>query len=336
MKKKAIFTITACSIAALLLTGVLIVGLANGGFGVSALLKEDEAPLSGSGRQYEYTWDPEESEVSGLDVEWINGSVEVKVGNSDLLRITEWSDHSLKEKEKLQLSSSGGTLKIKWNDQFIIFGIFHNERKDLLVELPRAVAEHMDELSCSNTSGNIELGGMAAQEIDISSTSGDLKLSELEGEEAALSTTSGAIRLEHSSLSETLDITTVSGSMELSGITADAVNLDTVSGAAVYSGSAREWKASSVSAPLTAELSNCPEKADLEAVSGSLTLAIPENPGFEVEYSSISGLFSSEFPVTGNQGKSGRALYAGGNSSFSFSTTSGDMKVLKAAGTPQT
>ena len=327
MKKSAIFTIVACSITVVVLVGVLAVGLMSDGFGVISLFHgETGGPMD---QEYTYGWDPSETDVDGLDISWINGTVDIKVGSDGIIHIIERSNRELKDQEKLQLSSSGGTLKIKWNQEFISFGLFHNMSKDLTVEVPKELADQLEKLSCANTSGTIRVSGFTAEELSVSSISGDLELSALSAEQAEFTTTSGSIQADSVHALDELNVSTTSGSVNVSGAEAKRADLSTVSGSVNYEGSAEEFSAGSVSASVDAELSACPESADLESVSGSLELTIPENDGFEAEYSSISGGFSSDFPVTGDTGKSGRVLYGKGKAKFEFSTTSGDMRVLK-------
>lgn len=334
MKKKAAFTLVACSIAALFLICVLAVGLSQNGFGIFKLAGEASAGWSkAAGDTYEYTWDPVETDVTGLDIDWINGEVEVKVGAGDLIRITERpASGKLEEQKRLKLSTSGDNLRIQWDQGFrlISFGIFVNNRKDLTVELPRSFAGAMGEMLCENTSGRIHVAGLTAKKMSVSSTSGSIKLSDLKLEKGLdIDSTSGEIEAADVTLGETVSVSTTSGTVTLSNVQAKKADLDTVSGALTYLGSAEEFDGSSVSAAIRGEFVNCPEKVDLNAVSGGLTLVLPENDGFETEYSSVSGDFSSDFPVTGGSGKSGRAKYASGAASFQFSTTSGDMKILK-------
>lgn len=331
MKKKAVFTIVACSIAALLLTGVLAVGLYSDGFGLFFLFdRETDSPEIGK-NQYDYTWDPAESEVSGLDVEWSAGPVHLKVSNDKVIRITERCGKRLEEKDRLVLSSSGNVLEIRWSEKnFFLFNFFQNYEKELEVEVPKEVAENLELLECSNVSGTLSASGFAAESMEFSSTSGNLELSDLKGEEGECSTTSGDITLEEASLSEKLDVNTTSGIMRFSNVQAEETDISTVSGDLEYNGTAKSFSASSVSAELEANLGNCPEEVDMEAVSGELILEIPENDGFEVDFSSISGNLSSDFPLSGDTGKSGRALYSSGKAKFSFSTTSGNMRILKS------
>lgn len=67
----------------------------------------------------------------------------------------------------------------------------------------------------------------------------------------------------------------------------------------------------------------------MTSVSGGLTLALPEDAGFEAAFSSMSGEFRSDFPVSGDRGPSGRALYGDGRCKLEFATTSGSMVVAR-------
>lgn len=329
-KKQAVFTLAACSIAALVLLGVLAVGLRSDGFGLGKLMK-GEAGLSKEGNyKYEYSWDPEGSQVTGIDMEWINGTVELKVGSGKDIQIIETAGRNLDDGEKLELSSSDGTLKIKWKHQLISFSLFQNHYKNLTVEVPKELAGSLEELTCANTSGKIDASGFTAEKQHFSSASGDIFLSDMKGESLDISSTSGGLFLENGAFEEKFCASNTSGEMEFTGVKAGKADLNTVSGEVSYHGAAGEFNANSVSGGVRGTLSACPEKADLDSVSGSLALAVPENPGFEVEFSSVSGSFSSDFPVTGDTGKSGRALYSSGKAKLSFSTTSGDMEVRKA------
>lgn len=329
-KKQAVFTLAACSIAALVLLGVLAVGLRSDGFGLGKLMK-GEAGLSKEGNyKYEYSWDPEGSQVTGIDVEWINGTVELKVGSGKDIQIIETAGRNLDDGEKLELSSSDGTLKIKWKHQLISFALFQNHYKNLTVEVPKELAGSLEELTCANTSGKIDASGFTAEKQHFSSASGDIFLSDMKGDSLDISSTSGGLFLESGAFEEKLSASNTSGEMDFTGVKAGKADMSTVSGDISYSGAANEFNANSVSGGVRGTLSACPEKADLDSVSGSLALAVPENPGFEVEFSSVSGSFSSDFPVTGDTGKSGRALYSSGKSKLSFSTTSGSMEVRKA------
>lgn len=325
-KKQAVFTLTACSIAVLVLLCVLAVGLSGDFFGLDVLKQEQETGRLEDGQYtYETTWDQNEAEVTGLDVEWINGQVNLQVGG-DVIKITERSSKTLDSGEKLKLSYSGGTLKIKWENKFINFSLFENTYKDLTIQVPREVAGSLAELACANTSGKIQAAGFTAEEFDFSTASGDMSLADLSGEEADIATTSGKVDLENVNLSEDFHASSTSGELSLSGVRADKADLNSVSGNITYTGKADSLKASVVSARVLCELSACPKEANLNSVSGGLTLAIPENKGFEAKHDSVSGDFSCDFP-TADKGE--WAVYGSGGAKLIFSTTSGNAEIVK-------
>ena len=86
---------------------------------------------------------------------------------------------------------------------------------------------------------------------------------------------------------------------------------------------------STISGVVEAALAACPQQARMTSVSGGLTLALPEDAGFEAAFSSMSGEFRSDFPVSGDRGPSGRALYGDGRCKLEFATTSGSMVVAR-------
>lgn len=329
-KKQAVFTIICCSVAVLILLGVLAVGLQSDGFGLGALRRGDVAEAAENGAySYVDTWDPEETAVSGLDVEWVNGTVEIKPSKEKVIRIKETSDRALADNERLRLSFSGGVLKIKWENKIINFSLFQNRYKSLTIQVPEEVAGSLKSLKCATASGDIRVSGFTAAKQEFSSASGSLELSGLSGEEGEFSTTSGDVGLAGGDFSKELEASTTSGKVELSGVKTEEVTLNTVSGDVSYTGAAGKADANSVSGAVRYELDSCPEEGDFDSVSGPLILTIPENGGFRADYSSISGKFSSDFPVTGGSGKSGQAVYSSGKARLSFSTTSGDMEVRK-------
>ena len=117
--------------------------------------------------------------------------------------------------------------------------------------------------------------------------------------------------------------------LELRDVAAGRAELSSVSGGLWYQGQADELSAGTISGAVEAALAACPQQARMTSVSGGLTLALPEDAGFEAAFSSMSGEFRSDFPVSGDRGPSGRALYGDGRCKLEFATTSGSMVVAR-------
>lgn len=324
MKKKNFFIIFSAVLAVLFAGGVSVAvwGTMSDG---------NDLPLI----SYESTWNPEEYAVNGLDIEWINGDVNIVVSSGSVIKITEQSGEELSDRDRLSLSRDDGILKIKWRDALVSFGIFHNKTKALTVEVPKELAKSMEKLECTTTSGEITASGFSAETVRISSTSGGLQLSSISGESADFSTVSGKISVNGATLADSLRVSTTSGEIALENVRTNTAALNTISGAVTYRGTAEEIKANSVSGAVTAELAAAPNTADMNSVSGGLTLKIPQNSGFDAEFSTISGVFKTDFEASGvgsdgaSTAKSGRVLCGKGESTLSFATTSGEINIVK-------
>ena len=168
---------------------------------------------------------------------------------------------------------------------------------------------------------------ITAQETCVRSGTGDLFLSGLQGETIQVSTNSGALRWQGGAAQD-LEVELGSGSGELVNVEAEACRLSTVSAPVTYTGSGRQMEVCTVSGPVRAELSACQEEGTFQAVSGSLEVALPDNPGFEARCQSLSGTFVSEFPGKSAQG----VLYGAGGPLLQFSTTSGDVHIQRRSG----
>lgn len=374
MKKSLIFTIVTCSIAVVLLSGVLAYGLISDGFekiwrdddivdidtsddydefeGVDddgfdefADPEEDsdadsdelenktlaKATSTKNGVEYEVIWKDAEY-VSSLDISWISSKVDVKiVEDGSTIRIVETANRKLKSDEQMRISQAGGKLQIKWNNQLFNFFMTKNHRKSLLVEIPKNVATKMRDIEVSSVSGDIDIDNFVCDNLEVSTTSGNMEIPAIKvAEEATFSTVSGKIDVNGLECEKLLANST-SGDINLENMTAETVSANGVSGAVKFSGKAKDIAASVVSASVDFSLAEAPQKADLNSVSGDLTILFPKASGFAVDYSTVSGEFSSDYEVSGTQGKMSGDLTHGnaseGAPKLDFSTTSGDMTI---------
>lgn len=322
MKKRWIFTGVTVLLAVFFLGSVLAVGKSTDWFGFRELASPGPADWS---YDYQTTWDPSVSSVDGLNISWSNGPVTVCVGEGSVITITEYSNRSLKEEERMEISSSGSTLKIQWDHSLLPLGVFQNLEKRLMVEVPREIASQMEEFTCGNVSGAISVDDLSARRIQVFSAAGDLNLAGLQGEEAQVSSVSGNIKLAMGTVG-TLTAGTDSGRLEGYQIQAQECHLSNITGDLDYSGSGDKVFVDTVSGAVSMELSACPQEGDFRSVSGKISLTVPDNDGFEAECSSVSGHFSSEFPGTG---EGGSLRYGLGGAKLRFATTSGDVAVRR-------
>ncbi len=325
-KKRAVFTIVAGVLAVAILSGVLLLGLRNNGFGF--LVQAREKGGQPFGHDYTVEFDPQEDPVEALDINWQAGPVEIVPGKSSRIRVTETCSRELSDEEHMMVMVNGGTLEVQWDhNKFRFLGwlpFFAESEKALVIELPPEIASALESVECSNVSGETAAEGLSCEEGSFSSVSGALVLTDLRCEgQCELSTTSGDAVAQGLS-AQSLTASTTSGALNFEDTAVLDAELDTVSGEMYFEGKAQRFSHSAISGVSHAELAACPEELDMSSVSGEITLVLPPNACFRAQHSSVSGEFGCDF--AGKQGTYGAGQPQG---DLSFSTTSGDILILQ-------
>ena len=95
-----------------------------------------------------------------------------------------------------------------------------------------------------------------------------------------------------------LEISTASGKVSLQNCSVDSVKMSSASGNLDFSGSLQTLEFDGVSARADIAVSNAPEKIKMDSVSGDLNLTLPEDCGFTLSKSTLSGSLKTDFEVT--------------------------------------
>ena len=248
--------------------------------------------------------------VHSLEINWVSGQVELVPWEGSELRITETANRPMSDDERMRQTLENGVLTVEWTRKRRRIGPM-NLRKRLVVEIPAGVPLRRVEVNSVSAPVRLE-GTAAALELTVSTVSGKLEAFDL--------------------AAPALKLTTVSGKLELQGFAGDTVSLNTVSGKLTAHGAARVLETETVSGKLVLSLEDLPENLRANSVSGKIdtTLVLPpEDPrGFTVSYESLSGLFESDFPLTGELKKHhGTGVYGDGSHRISMETTSGKMEL---------
>ena len=259
----------------------------------------DEARVSASG-------------IQKIKIDWVAGSVNLRVGTADEIVFSESSYRSLTDRQKMRYSvSDSGVLEIRYCDNLDnIFNWFNVDAnmpaKSLTMEVPASLIGQLTNLEVETVSSNIDLSGVFGTKTDLSSVSAEINCADIAVDELEISTTSGSIVCENATAKE-LDINNVSGSIRAEG-EFDEVQAETVSG------------------EVKLAFANLPEKIKVDGVSGSITVSLPENADFTAKLDTVSGSLSCAF--AGTLG-SDLVVVGNGNASYRFSTVSGSLKIEK-------
>ena len=240
------------------------------------------------------TTDSFSAQITNLDIEWVAGSIIIQTDDTiSEIRIEETAP--IESDYQMVCQQYGQTLKIQYcNDSQKVRLIGINENDAVSKDLIITVPANWN----CNT---LEIDA-AATEVTVYS----LQMNEL-------------------------DFDGASGKLTLDNCEIGVLDIDTTSGDVEFSGRLNELDFDAASARFEGEFLNVPHGINLEAISGDLTVVLPEHSGFYLELDTVSGSFDSDFDfhTTG-------AHYECGDSAckIKISAMSGDVSILKGTPTP--
>lgn len=264
--------------------------------------------------------------VKHLEIQWLTGHVEIQRSDGDRVEFEETADRQLSDDLTMRWWLDGETLHIKFcNTGRWDIG---NLQKTLTVTLPNDLP--LESAKITTLSADIEAPELTVNEIDWSTTSGGMTAQLLDTEHIDARTISGTMDLTSYADAKEVEADSTSGSISLNlGIVED-LDVGTVSGkvqiAAVKSA---QTELDSTSGAIALYLKEASGACKIGSVSGAVTLALPENAQFAVEFKTVSGSFNSEIELR----KDGNTYLAGsGQNRFEISTTSGSLEICKENG----
>ncbi|MBQ8831397.1 MAG: DUF4097 family beta strand repeat protein [Oscillospiraceae bacterium] len=226
-----------------------------------------------------------DEDIRAVEINWVAGNIDFVIGG-DVITVKEECFGSVDSDEMMSCRVENGTLKIGYSDERITFvGLdFSDAEKHLTVTVPEHLVSEITRISVDAVSSEINLGGFELR---------------------------------------SLTINTVSGSSELYDITADIFEADTVSGNVTAAENCSFGKADidTVSGSAFLSLDTVPNEFGFDSTSGNVTLELPADAEFELEFDRTSGELELEFAAV----KRGDEYIVGsGRNEFSIETTSGD------------
>lgn len=252
------------------------------------------------------------SDIQKIKIDWVAGSVNLRVGTSDEIVFSESSYRDLTDRQRMRYTvSDSGVLQIHFcEDLDNIFDWFDLDAnmpaKTLTMEVPASLIGQLTNLEIETVSAGIDLSGIYGVKTELSSVSGAIHCADVAAEELDLSATSGAIVTENSS-AQMLDLENVSGSIQIEG-EYTSIDVDTVSGGT------------------NLVLANNPESIKVDSVSGSVTVALPEGANFTAKLDTVSGSLSCAFPGTLGDDM---VVVGDGDANYRFNSVSGNVKIEK-------
>ena len=236
-----------------------------------------------------------EDSVKDFDIELVSASLKVTVGSGSKVNVKITTN--LPEDRRPVAKLDGSKLVIKTQKNIVNNFNFGQYRTSVEITVP----------SSFNKSSYA-----SSRDIKIDNVSGGVNIENLKA---------GSFNVE-----------VVSGSIKLIDIDADYVDTESVSGSTTVEGKFRKFDIDTVSGSVHIKTSDMVDsKSSVNAISGSVEISIPENNGFTLDYSSVSGTTHNEFTgfKSDRKTKSGNDVYKNGNVKITVGTVSGGINVKK-------
>lgn len=124
-----------------------------------------------------------------------------------------------------------------------------------------------------------------------------------------------------------VDFDGASGDCRFVNCQIDELELDTASGKVAFSGTLNSLVCDAASADCVIHVTNVPRHIEMNSASGDLELMLPENCGFTLDLTALSGSFRSDFTTTS---QNGNYVFGDGSCRINVSALSGNVNIRKA------
>lgn len=289
MKTNAIIRIVLFSIAIFVLLGILGLGLGITSFMVDFGDHEQSDEISHSPAQMDSgAVTADPGKIRELEIEWAAGTITIQP-SADITEIRIAENEPSDDRYKMVCSHSGDTVSIQFCKESIKFPSF-GITTDISKDLLILVPA---DWICGS--------------LEIDAASADVMISGLSIRE--------------------LDFDGASGNCELKDCTVGSMDIDAASGNVSFSGSLDSLDFDGASADCTLVLSNCPDRIDLDGMSGDLDITLPADCGFTARIDGLSVNFSTDFEA---QNYDGTYVHGDGACKINVDAMSGDVMIRKA------
>lgn len=213
LKVKALFRIFIWLVIAILLTSIFALSmmgqLTNLTKRLGFLRYDDSGYQAGNGVITDY------GAITGLDVEWVSGTVSVSVNVDDEVSISESAAKELSDWQHLRYKLADGILYIKYTAPKSYEFWKTAPSKKLSLSLPASLIKNLETVNISSVSGNVELKSLHSKRLDAETVSGKIKIINSIGDIMNLKSVSGNITVDiPSNDGFTLKYSTASGEMK--------------------------------------------------------------------------------------------------------------------------
>lgn len=280
------------------------------------------------------------NKINNIDVDWISGEVRVLKSDSNKIKLIQKAPSNFPKKKIAKIKVDGDTLSIIDNSAKKFFiGIGLPKSTVLELYLPEKLYNNINVSTTSadiystylksniadieSVSGDIEMSGKV-DKMTLETTSSNINVKKLDSKSVNCNSVSGKIQL--SGKTDDLKINTTSGDVDLKNMDNNNLICESTSGKVNLEGRFSDIKSESTSGDIKINSSEMLSSFKCDTISGDIDLYIPENSGFTLDFSKVSGNLNSSFKLL-QDGDS--YVYKNGTANMYVDTTSANFNIIK-------
>lgn len=260
--------------------------------------------------------------IENIEIDWQSGSVNVVTHSESTFVLSEKAWDGISDDLRVHWWLDGTTLRVKFAASGASFRFLSIGDKKLTLTVPKTVS--FDDITIRSASAEIRADGLAADDLNVSSASGNMTVG-CTANKVKLNSASGNIELTQTGKAEMIDIDTASGKINADLGQADRAEFESASGRIdLTAASVDSLSVKATSGAVACDLGTVPSECKLRAVSGKVTLVLPDTANFTAKIGTTSGDFESDFALK----KDGNTYTCGnGDGNIDIETVSGDVLI---------
>ena len=262
--------------------------------------------------------------IENIEIDWPSGGVSVVSHSGNTVLLSEKAEEGISDDLHVHWWLEDTTLHVKFAASGASLMLFNTGHKELTLKVPESLS--FDDVVIRAASAEIDASDLTAETLSVSTASGDVSIS-CAANTIKLNSASGNIQLEQKDEACEVSIDTASGKINANLSRVDKASFESASGKIkVTAASVDSLSAKATSGSVSCEFEAAPSACKLHAVSGEVTLILPDASDFTANISTTSGDFESDFALK----RDGKTYICGnGSANIDIETTSGDVSIRK-------
>ncbi len=326
--KKALIISTIVFVVSIIAFAISVAatGLREGNFAVAIGLEkifngEHEIINDDTSEMVQHHFDTIE-EVNDIEINVLSADTIVEVADVEAITI----DYTGDTGNTLDTYVEGDKLVVEESENFLITFIswdFNSSDANLKITLP---SKEYDDVTINAASGTIDIHNLTAKRFDANSASGDMNYN-IYAEDIKISTLSGNVEVTNCTdlKAKKLKMTSTSGDHSVSGFATEEFTFESMSGTISADGISGRGAVNITSGEIELTYSQWDNELDINAVSGSVDVTLPDNSGVVVQLSAVSG--GVDVDLTGSDGEGTASAMLSGDSNSGLIGGSNSHKV---------